>query len=498
MLDLVLVVIIIVLLFAAGYQLALLRRKPSGADNLPAMRFEVLGSSLEKTERVLREELSRNRDTGVSQARELREELQAAIQSLGTAVRDSMVTIGDGQKNQLEAFARELAGFRSSHELKQERSRTELIGSLRAFAETVVKSMAEMGGIQGNQLGVLTTGMEQKLERVRNVVDERLKALQEQNAEKLEQIRRTVDEQLQGTLEKRLGESFQLVSQRLEQVHKGLGEMQMLATGVGDLKKVLNNVRTRGAWGEIQLGALLEDSLHCDQFERNVATSGTSERVEFAIRLPGSEPGGTMWLPIDAKFPQEDYLRLVDATERGDVAEVELCGKQLEQCIRMCARDIHQKYVAPPATTDFALMYLPAESLYAEILRRPGLVESLQREYRVAVTGPTTLSALLNALRMGFRTLAIQKRSSEVWDLLAAVKTEFGKYGEILHRVQKKLQEATNTVDQGLTRTRVIERKLKRVEAPSPIDSHQLLSELDISTDVEELSISSSVERAAV
>lgn len=295
----------------------------------------------------------------------------------------------------------------------------------------------------------------ESLEQIRRITDERL-----------EQMRRTVDEQLQGTLEKRLGESFRVVSERLEQVYKGLGEMQTLATGVGDLKRVFSDVRARGAWGEIQLGALLEQMLAPDQFERNVATGGASERVEFAIRMPGTEPGGSVWLPIDAKFPQEDYLRLVEASERGDASAVELCARQLEARLKVCARDISVKYVHPPATTDFAILYLPTESLYAEVLRRNGLVETLQRDYRIAVAGPTTLAALLNSLQMGFQTLAIQKQSSEVWRVLGQVRTEFGKYADVLARVQKKLQEASNTVDQGLTRTRVLERKLKEVEAP--------------------------------
>lgn len=282
----------------------------------------------------------------------------------------------------------------------------------------------------------------------------------------LETIRSSVDEQLQGTLEKRLGESFRLVSERLEQVHKGLGEMQTLAAGVGDLKRVFSDVRARGAWGEIQLGALLEQMLAPGQYARNVATGGTSERVEFAICMPGTEPGGSIWLPIDAKFPQEDYLRLVDASERCDSEGVEICARQLEARLKACAREISSKYIHPPDTTDFAILYLPTESLYAEMLRRNGLVEALQRDFRVAVAGPTTLAALLNSLQMGFQTLAIQKQSSEVWKVLGQVRGEFGKYADVLTRVQKKLQEASTTVDQGLTRTRVLERRLRDVESP--------------------------------
>lgn len=296
-----------------------------------------------------------------------------------------------------------------------------------------------------------------------------IEAIQKATDQRLEEIRRTVDEQLQGVLERRLGESFKIVSERLEQVYKGLGEMQSLAAGVGDLKRVFSDVRARGAWGEIQLGALLEQMLAPEQFERNVATGGAGERVEFAIRMPGAEPGAPVWLPIDAKFPQEDYLRLVEASERADTAAVEYCAKQLEIRIRTCARDISSKYLHPPATTDFAILYLPTESLYAELLRRPGLVESLQHDFRIALAGPTTLAALLNSLQMGFRTLAIQKQSSEVWRVLGQVRTEFSKYADVLAKVQKKLQEASNTVDQGLTRTRVLERRLRGVETPEGI-----------------------------
>ncbi|MBS1877127.1 MAG: DNA recombination protein RmuC [Acidobacteria bacterium] len=312
--------------------------------------------------------------------------------------------------------------------------------------------------------------MREEMARNRDDIQRSLELIRKSTEERLDRVRRTVDEQLQGALEKRLGESFKLVSERLEQVYRGLGEMQTLAAGVGDLKRVFSDVRARGAWGEIQLGALLEQMLAPDQYARNVSTGGTGERVEFAIRMPGAEPGGTIWLPIDAKFPQEDYLRLVDATERGDAQAVEVCARQLEQRLKVCARDISVKYVHPPATTDFAILYLPTESLYAEALRRTGLVEALQRDHRIAIAGPTTLAALLNSLQMGFQTLAIQKQSSEVWRVLGQVRAEFGKYADVLARVQKKLQEASNTVDQGLTRTRVLERKLKDVEAPGAAD----------------------------
>jgi DNA recombination protein RmuC len=290
--------------------------------------------------------------------------------------------------------------------------------------------------------------------------------LQDDNSKSLEQMRQTVDEKLQGTLEKRLGESFKLVSERLELVHKGLGEMQTLASGVGDLKRVLTNVKTRGTWGEIQLAALLEQILTPEQYDKNVATKLANERVEFTINLPGrsDDSSDCVWLPIDSKFPIEDYQRLVEAQEASDVEGAAAAGKQLEARVKSCARMICDKYLNPPKTTDFAIMFLPTEGLYAETVRRTGLVEILQRECRVVIAGPTTLAALLNSLQMGFRTLAIQQRSSEVWNLLAAVKEEFTKYGDVLSKVQKKLNEASKTIELAETRTRVIQKKLKRVE----------------------------------
>jgi DNA recombination protein RmuC len=287
--------------------------------------------------------------------------------------------------------------------------------------------------------------------------------MQEDNGKRLEQMRATVDEKLQGTLERRLGESFKLVSDRLELVHKGLGEMQTLAIGVGDLRKVLTNVKTRGNWGEVQLGNLLEQVLTPDQYAVNVSTvPGSRERVEFAIRMPGHE--AQTWLPIDSKFPLEDYQRLVDASERGDGTAVEQAGKALEGAARRSAAAIRDKYILTPHTTDFGLMFVPTEGLYAELVRRPGLADGLQRDYRVVLVGPTILGALLNSLQMGFRTLALQKRSSEVWSVLGAVKAEFGKFTEVLSKVQKKLTEASSTIEDASKRTRAMEKTLKGVE----------------------------------
>ena len=317
------------------------------------------------------------------------------------------------------------------------------------------------------QLMALSKLNEDKLETMRNTLETQLRVLQEDNTEKLEQMRNIVDEKLQSTLDKRLGESFRQVSERLEQVYRGLGEMRSLATGVGDLKKVLTNVKTRGTWGEFRLSHILEQILSPDQYAANVATKKNSnERVEFAVKLPGpsADREKIVWMPIDAKFPQEDYQRLLDAREAADRDLAEKHLKNLENRIRAEGRTIREKYLDPPNTTDFGIMFLPVEGLYAEVLRRPGLCDTLQREYRIVVTGPTTLAALLNSLQMGFRTLAIEKRSSEVWQLLGTVKTEFGRFGDILARTKKKLQEAGNTLDKAEIRTRAITRQLRKVQ----------------------------------
>ena len=316
------------------------------------------------------------------------------------------------------------------------------------------------------------------LEGVRAIVDLRLKQLQEDNAKQIDKMRATVDEKLQGTLEKRLGESFKLVSDRLEQVHQGLGAMQQLASDVGGLQKILTNVKTRGGWGEVQLGALLEQVLTPDQFAKNVKTREDSgDHVEFAIKLPGDENGSPVWLPIDAKFPTEDYQRLIAAQEKGDVPAIDDAMKSLETQLKRSAKDICQKYINPPKTTDFAIMFLPTEGLYAETIRRIGLVEQMQRDCRVIFAGPTTLAALLNSLQMGFRTLAIQKRSSEVWNLLSGVKTEFGKFGEALTAVKDKLDQAARHVDNVAVRSRAITKKLRDVEE-LPSNPQPLLKEL--------------------
>jgi DNA recombination protein RmuC len=353
------------------------------------------------------------------------------------------------------SFRDELARNREESSLSARQARVELGTSLKAAVDTLDGKMSR-----------LTQTNDQKLEQVRELLGQRLGALQAENARQLDQMRATVDEKLQGTLEKRLGESFRQVSERLEQVAKGLGEMQTLAIGVGDLKRVLTNVKARGTWGEVQLGNLLEQVLSPGQYEANVAPKGGSERVEFAVKLPGrtDKPEEVVWLPIDAKWPAEDYQRLTEAQDRADPAAAEAAILQLELRIKQCAKDISEKYLDPPKTTDFGILFLPTEGLFAEVIRRTALVEILQAKYRVIVAGPTTLWSLLSSLQMGFRTLAIQKRSSEVWTLLAAVKTEWSKYGAVLTRVQKKLQEASNTMEEASKRNRAVGRKLREVQ----------------------------------
>lgn len=396
----------------------------------------------EKTERNLRDEFSKSREELNNHARQSREELALNLKNFSESLSSHMRDLSQLQQKQLETFSRSLNDY-SQQNLKQL-----------------------------NQLGI---NSREDLTRMRDLIEERLRLLQDDNNQKLEKMRETVDEKLQGTLEKRLGESFKHVSQRLEQVHKGLGEMQSLATGVGDLKKVLTNVKTRGTFGEIQLEALLESVLAPEQFERNVQVKkGSLERVDFAIKLPGPEENAApLLLPIDSKFPQEDYHRLVDAQEKADLAEVEAAVKQLEKTIMTQARSIRDKYISPPATTDFAILFLPTEGLYAEALRQTGLAEKLQRDLRIIIAGPTTLAALLNSLQMGFRTLAIQKRSGEVWKLLATVKKQFGQFGDVLEKTQKKLQEASNHIDKATKKSKTIERDLGKVEKLSDGETSQ-------------------------
>jgi DNA recombination protein RmuC len=369
-----------------------------------------------------------------------------------------------------------LALFLSRARGTEREAREELSRSLATFSQTLSTQMGSAATVQNGQIDGLRKSIDDNLGRIqdqqraaaketRDTLEQKLDRLQQDNAAKLEQMRQTVDEKLQSTLEKRLSESFKQVSERLELVHKGLGEMHTLAAGVGDLKRVLTNVKTRGVFGETQLAALLEQVMAPEQYEKNVATRpGSNARVEFAIKLPGRDGGGPVFLPIDAKFPQEDYQRLQAALESGDLLAAEVAGKALEARVKLEARSIAEKYVEPPHTTDFAILYLPFEGLFAEVLRRPGLFDHIQRESRITICGPTNLLAYLNSLQMGFRTLAIQQRSSEVWKVLGMVKSEFGKFAEVLANTKRQLQTVANTIDQAEVRTRQIERKLKDVE----------------------------------
>lgn len=439
------------LLGAVTLVLAWLLYRAVGRENgdNPALltRLDGIDALLQRHERLLREEFALNRDEAATGLRRSREELSGSMTLLGDSLTKRMSEIAGLQKSQLELFAAQLKG--------------------------------------------LTASNEERLDKLREVVDARLLVIQEDNSRKLEQMRATVDEKLHETLEKRLGESFKLVSERLEQVQRGLGEMQSLANGVGDLKRVLSNVKTRGTFGEVQLASLLEQILAPAQYEANVETrKGSGQRVEFALKLPGRDgtSDGLVWLPLDAKFPQEDYLRLVDALENADLAAAAEARKQLDRTVRDMAKAIRDKYLEPPATTDFGVMFLPTEGLYAEVLRLPGLFEALQRDFKVMIAGPTTLAALLNSLQMGFRTLAIEKRSAEVWNLLGAVRSEFAKFSVLMDKTRKKLVEAGNHIDQAATRTRVIERKLRDVQdAPQhgiTADADDDILELDEQSDV--------------
>lgn len=368
-------------------------------------------------------------------------------------------------------------------------NRQEMRTALQSFEERFVLNVKDLNDVQRqkfNDLFVkqdqLKSETENRLEKIRETVEKKLSLLQEDNSKKLEEMRSTVDEKLQTTVEKRFAESFKLISERLEQVHKGLGEMQTLASGVGDLKKVLTNVKTRGNLGEIQLGAILEQILSPEQYEQNAAVKQhSSERVEYAIKFPGRMNDAVLLLPVDSKFPNEDYQRLLDAYDNAGIAdarELEMAGRHFENAVKKNAKDIQDKYINPPYTTDFAIMFVPTEGLYAEILRRTGLFESLQRDYRITVVGPTNLVAFLSSLQMGFRTLAIEKRSSEVWQLLGAVKTEFGNFGAVLERTKRKLEEAAATIDKAGVRTRAIERQLRKVEALPREQSTAMLDEI--------------------
>jgi DNA recombination protein RmuC len=390
--------------------------------------------------------------------RELRHETQAGSQ----AVRQELTaSLGQYQAATVQQFD----SMRQQMQLHSASGREEQARSLKRFADTLQQT-----------LSTLTESNAQRMLEVRGTLETKIRDLQLDNAKRLEEMRQTVDEKLHATLETRLSESFRQVSERLEKVHQGLGEMQQLAVGVGDLKRVLTNVKTRGTWGEVQLEMLLGQVLTVDQYGKNVETvAGSGARVEFAIKLPGVIDGGPpLWLPIDAKFPKEQYERLVDAADRADAEGVAKFGAELERAVRLEAKTICEKYVSPPQTTDFAILFLPTEGLYAEVMRRPGVADELQRKLRVTIAGPSTLAAILNSLQMGFRTLALEKRSSEVWQVLGAVKTEFGKFGDVLAATKLTLERAAKNIENAEVRSRQMARKLKSVEA-LPGEAAQLM-----------------------
>ncbi len=447
-------------------------------DDLNAFREESARTS-ERLERSLRGEAAET-------ARIARAETGATLGQFQQTLAAQLGSIATLQNQKVDAFAKDLANLTQSNATQLDAVRSSLAEQARHAREEQGAALRHMGETLNQQLGGLSQRNDVRFAEVRATLEQKLKDIEVNNAAKLDEMRQTVDEKLHATLEQRLGASFKLVSDRLEQVHRGLGEMQTLAAGVGDLKKVLTNVKTRGTWGEVQLGALLEQMLTSDQYAKNVATVPSSnDRVEFAIRLPGAsagtgtsiasrhsvagggahDAGAPVWLPIDAKFPREDYERLVDAQDRADPLAVEEAARGLEARVRLEARRIAEKYLSPPHTTDFGLLYLPTEGLYAEVLRRPGLSDALQRDYRITIAGPTTLSALLNSLQMGFRTLAIERRSSEVWQVLGAVKTEFSKFGDVLAKTRSQLETVTRSIDMAERRTRVMHRTLRDVEA---------------------------------
>jgi DNA recombination protein RmuC len=443
--------------------------------------------------RVGREELrSSNQQANQTIANGIRSFTEVG-QTLETRVKDLQL----GTEAKLEATRLVLDRIRDTVDAKLDTVRTDLGAGLKKHSEALVTSLDRTGIVQVERLEAMTTQVKEaaatnqtalelirstfdsRVEELRESLNVRVKEMQEGNERKLEEMRQTVDEKLQGTLEKRLGESFKFVSDRLEMVHKGLGEMQGLAAGVGDLKRIFSNVKVRGTWAEVQLSGILEQMLTPDQWAKNVCVKeGSLERVECAIRLPGpkDDPSGCMWLPIDSKFPTEDYARLQIAAEAGDPVAVQSATDALLRAIKAGAKEIHDKYVNPPATTDYAIMFLATEGLYAEALRQPQFTEELQQKYRVVIAGPTTLSAIVSSLRMGFQTLVVEQRAAEVWRVLGAVKTEFGKFGGVLDKVHRQLSTATRTIEEAGARRRVMERKLLAVEQMDPVQSATILA----------------------
>ncbi|NKI68562.1 DNA recombination protein RmuC [Collimonas pratensis] len=471
-------------------QIVAILRSARGAD--PAQQLGQLQNDLQRHQQD-------QQDRGERQQRDLRGEVQTSAQNMRQEIGSNfgqlqqtlaaqMTSVATLQNNQIDTFAQQLVKLTETNAQQLDGMRLAMNQQAQTSREEQAQSLKRFGDTLNQTLAALTESNAQRMAEVRATLEARIKDLQTDNGLRLEEMRKTVDEKLHATLEQRLGESFKIVSDRLEKVHQGLGEMQQLAIGVGDLKRVLTNVKTRGTWGEVQLEMLLEQVLTPEQYAKNVETvPGSGERVEFAIKLPGNDDGGTpVWMPIDAKFPKEQYERLADAADRADAEGVATASRELERAVRLEAKTIAEKYLSPPLTTDFAILFLPTEGLYAEVMRRPGLADELQRLHRISIAGPSTLSALLNSLQMGFRTLALEKRSSEVWQVLGAVKTEFGKFGDVLAATKLTLERAAKNIDQAEVRSRQMARKLKSVEAlPSEAAQRLLGKEPDLLADDE-------------
>ncbi len=497
----VLTLLVLVLLLLVWLAL----RRPD-SEALAASLAHATRADGERLERALRDEVTRSAS---ATRQDMTRELGVSRQDLGHTLAQFQQTLlnqsGDvarTQNEQIDSFRTQLAALQqavasglqnsaSALALQGQAARDTQDAALSRSAEAQAVSLKRLGDVLADQLKQLGESSDKRLTEVRASVEQKLSAIQADNEKKLEQMRATVDEKLHATLEQRLGESFAQVAKRLEEVHRGLGEMQKLASDVGSLNRVLTNVKTRGTFGEVQLAGLLEQVFTPEQYATNVETvPGSGARVEFAIRLPGRrEDGAPLWLPIDAKFPRDDYERLVEAQEAADRPAVELAAKAIELRLKLEARTIREKYIAAPHTTDFGILFVPTEGLYAEALRRPGLVQALQREHKVMLAGPTTLLATLSSLQMGFRTLALERRSAEVWEVLGAVKTEFAKFGDVLAKTKKKLDEASGHIDMAERRTRAMARELRSVEALPETRTQQLLpgvAEPEVEDEIEE------------
>ncbi|MDR0295758.1 MAG: DNA recombination protein RmuC [Prevotellaceae bacterium] len=491
--TIILILLIILIIIGVVNIVVLLTKKTTVNGGQDLMK---LGTAITRIEPAIREEFSISRNENQNAFKSNREELNNSFKLLSESLTKTVIDLSNAQKNQFDSYSARLSELTKSFDEKTkvlseqlEKSakdnRVEQVNSLKSFEDTFSKNVKDFNELQKQKFDDLANKQENikketehKLKEIRETVEGKLNSIQEDNNKKLEEMRKTVDEKLQESVEKRFNESFKLITERLEAVHKGLGEMQTLATGVGDLKKVLTNVKTRGTFGEVQLGVILEQFLSPQQYIKNDHPDEENDRrvVEYSIKLPGKDTDEPVLLPIDSKFPIEDYQRLLDAYDNNTDA-VEAISIQLGKTVEKCAKDISDKYIKPPKTTDFAILFVPTEGLYAEILRRPGFSENIQQKYRVMIAGPTNLAALLNSLQMGFRTLEVQKRSSEVWKILGAVKAQFDKFGTLLGKTKKKLQETVNVIDDAEKKSRTIEGKLRNVESLSEEQSIKILGE---------------------